>query len=70
MAIVSIYRKYFQKSKIFLYPLLDIKRGTNIIPTDTYVSWNTGYSPEDMKLICTYHTTNDNEYLIFEKNIM
>ena len=70
MAIVSIYRKYFQKSKIFLYPLLDIKRGTVIIPTDTYISWNTGYSPEDMKLICTYHTKDDNEYLIFEKNIL
>jgi len=70
MAIVSIYRKYFQKSKIFLYPLLDIKRGTVIIPTDTYISWNTGYSPEDMKLICIYQTTNDNEYLIFEKNIL
>ena len=69
MAINSIYRKYFQKSKIFLYPLLDIKRGTSIVPEETYLSWNEEYGPEDMKLICVYVTRDDTEYKIFEKNI-
>ena len=27
MPVKSIYTKYFQKSKVFLYPLLGIKRG-------------------------------------------
>jgi hypothetical protein len=70
MAINSIYRKYFQKSKIFLYPLLDIKRGTSIVPEETYLSWNEEYGPEDMKLICVYVTRDDTEYKIFEKNIL
>ena len=70
MAITALYRKYFQKSKIFLYPLLDIKRGTSVIPTETYVSWNDTYSPEDMKLICVYDIRTDEEYKNFEKNIL
>jgi hypothetical protein len=55
MVINSIYRKYFQKSKIFLYPLLDIRRGTSVVPEETYVAWDDKYAPEDMKLVCVYH---------------
>ena len=70
MAINSIYRKYFQKSKIFLYPLLEIKRGTSVVPEETYLSWNNDYGPEDMKLICVYVIRQDAEYKNFEKNIL
>jgi len=70
MAITALYRKYFQKSKIFLYPLLDIKRGTSVIPTETYVSWNDTYSPEDMKLICVYPIRSDNEFITFQQNVL
>jgi hypothetical protein len=70
MAITALYRKYFQKSKIFLYPLLDIKRGTSVVPSETYLAWNTSYTPEDMKLICVYSRRNDPEYIQFEKNVL
>jgi hypothetical protein len=70
MALNSIYKKYFQKSKVFLYPLLGIKRGTSVIPTETYVSWGDVYFPEDMKLICVYHIRDDHEYVSFEKNVL
>jgi len=70
MALSSVYSKYFQKSKVFLYPLLGIKRGTSVIPTETYLSWNDTYTPEDMKLICVYHSREDAEYVQFEKNIL
>ena len=70
MVINSIYRKYFQKSKIFLYPLLDIKRGTSVVPEDTYVSWEDKYTPEDMKLICVYHHRTDKEYQEFEQKVL
>lgn len=70
MAITALYRKYFQKSKIFLYPLLDIKRGVSVIPEETYLGWGTSYSPEDMKLVCVYKIRNDIEYKQFEKNIL
>jgi hypothetical protein len=69
MYVHALYRKYFQKSKIFLYPLLDIKRGTKIVPSETYLSWNNSYSPEDMKLICVYDTTNVG-YEEFEKTVL
>lgn len=70
MVIDALYRKYFQKSKIFLYPLLDIKRGTSVVPKDTYVSWNNTINSEDMKLVCVYYSRTDQEYLKFEKNII
>jgi hypothetical protein len=70
MVINALYKKYFQKSKIFLYPLLDIKRGTSVIPEETYLGWNNTVTPEDMKLICVYHTRTDVEYVNFEKNVL
>jgi hypothetical protein len=70
MALNSVYRKYFQKSKVFIYPLLGIKRGTSVVPTETYVSWEDHYAPEDMKLVCVYNVRKDNEYLYFEKNTL
>ena len=55
MPIKSIYAKYFQKSKMFLYPLLGIKKGVDIVPSETYITWGNSIKPEDMKLICLYH---------------
>ena len=66
----SLYSKYFQKSKIFLYPLLEIKRGTSVTPIQTYMGWSNYYKPEDMKLIATYHKREDEEFLKFEKDIL
>lgn len=70
MALNALYKKYFQKSKIFLYPLLDIKRGSVAVPTETYICWEGNYTTEDMKLVCVYHTKNDPDYIEFEKNIL
>ncbi len=70
MVINTLYKKYFQKSKIFLYPLLEIKRGTSVVPEETYLSWNDSITPEDMKLVCLYHSRTDVEYQNFEKNVL
>jgi hypothetical protein len=70
MAINALYKKYFQKSKIFLYPILDIKRGTSVVPSETYITWGDYCSTEDMKLVCVYHTRLDAEYIQFEKNVL
>ena len=59
MALNSVYKKYFQKSKVFIYPLLRIKRGSSVIPTETYLSWNDAYTTEDMKLVCVYQSRTD-----------
>jgi len=70
MALSSIYKKYFQKSKVFLYPLLDIKRGVSVVPVETYISWSGYYNSEDIKLICLYDVREDEEYKKFEKNVL
>ena len=69
MVINALYKKYFQKSKIFAYPLLDIKRGTQIVPSETYFAWQDMFAPEDRKLICVYETSESN-FADFEKNVL
>ena len=70
MAIKSIYTKYFQKSKMFLYPLLGIKRGSRIVPSETYLAWNPTYKPEDMKLVCLYHPDKKNDFKSYEEKVL
>jgi hypothetical protein len=70
MAIDALYRDYFQKSKVLLYPLLGIKRGSTAVPEQTYLSWSEHLAPEDMKLIALYPARTDSEYLMFEKNVL
>jgi len=70
MAVKSIYTKYFQKSKVFLYPLLGFKRGIKVVPSETYLAWDPFYIPEDMKLVCLYHPQEKDDYKNFEKNVL
>jgi len=69
MPVKSIYNKYFQKSKVFLYPLLGIKRGVKVIPSETYLAWNDSIKTEDMKLICLYHPDVD-DYSNYEAKML
>ena len=50
----KIYKSYFQKSKVFLYPLLGIKKGVRFVPVQTYISWNDIYPKDKHKLLCLY----------------
>jgi len=69
--IKNVYEKYFQKSRVFLYPALSIKRGTSVTPIETYVSWkkvmDRHVGRTEMKLICLYHLRDDDEFLRFEE---
>lgn len=56
---------YFQKSKVFLYPILDIKKGTSVTPIETYVTWG-DIKTEDLSLICLYYIRDDSEFLHYE----
>lgn len=66
MAIQSLYKNYIQKSRIFLYPALGIKRQSNS-PIETYVAWKDYCEPGDCKFICLHHLRNDPEFRAFEK---
>ena len=70
MGMDALYTKYFQKSKIFLYPLLGIKRGTSVTPIQTYFEWEGHYTAEDMKFITVYPVRDDQEYKMFAKNVV
>ena len=65
--ITSMYKDYFQKSRIFLYPALEIKRGVSVTPIMTYIAWKDCYGIEDNKLCSLYHLRDDHEFRIFEK---
>lgn len=64
---ISLYKEYFQKSRIFMYPLLGIKRGGSVTPIETYIAWEGICEPHEAKLVCKYHLRNDPEFLAFEK---
>lgn len=70
MVIDSLYKDYFQKSKIFLYPILDIRRGACVIPEQTYLSWEGYIKTEDATLVALYPKRTDNEFLNFKKNVL
>jgi len=64
---MKIYKDYFQKSKIFLYPLLEIKKGVRYVPIDTYLAWEGQYSFEDSKLMCLYKQKFTKTFAKFEE---
>lgn len=66
--ITKLYTEYIQKSRLFLYPLLDIRKGSEAVPIESYVSWTGLYAPEDMKFVCVYHLRDDDVFRRFEKN--
>tara|TARA_R100000152_G_C6631277_1_gene78772 strand:- start:5 stop:559 length:555 start_codon:yes stop_codon:yes gene_type:complete len=52
----KIYSDYFQKSKVFIYPLLNIEKGVRFVPAQTYLSWNGDYALGKNRFICLYKT--------------
>lgn len=70
MDIKNVYEKYFQKSKMFLYPLLKIRQGNSIVPIQTYMAWKDIYELGDYKLICIYHDRKDPEFKSFEERFL
>jgi len=61
-----IYTEYFQKSKVFLYPLLSLKKGISYVPNNTYISWDNYYTNKDCKLICVYDDEMTSSFRHFE----
>ena len=50
----KIYESYFQKSKVFLYPLLNIPKGVRFVPSQTYLTWEDQFDLSRYKLIALY----------------
>lgn len=65
-----VYTQPFQKSKVFLYPLLLLRRGLKYFPAQTYTAWEGVYSFDDYKLICVYKYKRDDAYDKFESKFL
>ena len=66
----NVYTQYFQKSKVFLYPLLKLKKGIDFVPIETYICWDGVYSKEDFKFLCVYHCERDDKFKKFESKYL
>ena len=55
---------------MFLYPALGLKRGHSVTPIQVYSSWKNMYRFEDRKLICIYHMRTDEEFKMYEKQML
>lgn len=68
--IESLYTKYFQKSRSFLFPALGIKRTAHFSPAGTYISMEGLIEPEDVKLVCAYKEDSSEGFKIFEEQML
>ncbi len=67
--ITTLYNRYFQKSRSFLFPALGINRSI-YPPTQTFISLDDEYIPEDRKLICLYNHVKSKDYSKFEEKVL
>ena len=61
----TVYTDYFQKSKVFLYPLLKLKKGIAYVPIQTYVCWEQAYTLNDYMFFCEYHAPSSDKFIKF-----
>lgn len=66
----SLYGKYFQKSRSFLFPVLGIKKSSAFSPSGTYISLHDLYGADDIKLIVSYRADKTEEFLAFESQML
>lgn len=64
-----LYKKYFQKSKVFLYPLLNIPKTLNYNPINTFISLGESVDYTEYKLFVLFQKENSDSYKAFEKQL-
>ena len=69
MKLETIYPTYFQKSKIFLYPLLEIKIGAVLKPIQVYFEFENKFLAADRFLLCRFENKTDIESKKFENEV-
>jgi hypothetical protein len=65
----TLYKKYFQKSKTFLFPAVGLKRQGYTQPEDIYLMWKDQYTIEDKRLIAVYKKAETTGYKKLESKI-
>lgn len=71
MALIeSIYPTYVQKSKLFLYPALGIKRGLSESLIGTFMGYKNEIRLNENKLIALYYLREDMDFRMFESGFL
>ena len=65
--IENVYSKYFQKSKAFLFPLLELPKFALTYQIQTYLVINNTINLEDINIICKIKHDNLQEFYVYEK---
>ena len=63
-------RVYYQKSKLFLYPLLGIPRNGEFVPVKTYLRWDGKFTTVERRLIVVFKTDDSSEFKEFDKTVL
>lgn len=61
----TLYRKYFQKSKAFLVPLLGLKKATPFPFIQSYITWENVHTIGECKLILNYAKYEGDEFKMY-----
>jgi hypothetical protein len=68
--LLTIYKNYTQKSRMFLYSILGIPRGAIFIPVESFLSLKDIYQINDCRLICLYNQCNSDDFEIFSEQVI
>lgn len=68
--IENVYSKYFQKSKAFLFPLLELPKFALTYQIQTYLVLNNTINLEDINIICKIKHDDLQEFYVYEKSIL
>ena len=63
---MNLNQNYFQKCRVFLYPLLNIEKGLAFYPKEVYTAWEDYYLQSDYKLMLLFDISNHTSYKEFE----
>lgn len=66
----QIYDYYTQKSRVFCYSVLGMKKGAAFVPEETYMAWKNVYSFDDCRLLLHYKNCNAVNFETYSKNII
>lgn len=68
--IKTLYVDYFQKSKVFLFPVLGISKKSYEAPSQTFIQWENMYGIDDRVLICIYEDILSEAFIAFERDVL
>ena len=66
----GVYTDYFQKSKVFLYPLLRFRAGLSFVPVQTYVCWEPLITIDENKFLCEYNVGTTEKFELFSNSYL